>query len=293
LRDAAGIPKSVPSIHGRDQNHFDAMSVQLMEHCDEGIVSISAAAIGESNVELGGMPTGESRLVYATVSMGRSKHCPTLQAETSEATRNAKSSSKKQYVNLAVVGMVFDAAGDHLLITRRPSYMRSFPRAYVFPGGGVNAGESLLDAVAREVREETGLSVREWTLESLWESVYPTVSEPGVPIQAHHLVCYFSGRLNERLDNSIADQLVLCEEEVDGALWLSRKDIDSILNSTEKSDDGERNRELRFCTNNSEDNPSVKLKDLIGIYPQINESGEYCGIAQGSLFALEEFSLKG
>lgn len=101
--------------------------------------------------------------------------------------------------------------------------MGSFPGAFVYPGGGVDPLDAWLDwAVSRQVEEETGLCIDEWTLECLLESVYPsTVLTPVIPIQAHHLVCYYSGSLPDNDDDEDKVQFALCKNEVGGALWLS------------------------------------------------------------------------
>ena len=58
---------------------------------------------------------------------------------------------------VAVGAVVFDAAGRVLVVRRaRPPG----EGLWSLPGGKVEAGERLADAVVREVREETGLEVR-------------------------------------------------------------------------------------------------------------------------------------
>jgi len=59
--------------------------------------------------------------------------------------------------------MVFNGEGELLLI--RNSYGRS--HLWVLPGGGIGRRESPQDAAAREVKEETGLAVRELRLLSV------------------------------------------------------------------------------------------------------------------------------
>ena len=59
---------------------------------------------------------------------------------------------------MAVCGAIFDQDG-YLLLTRRAASMLFFPKAWVLPGGGVEAKEHFETALLREIREETGISI--------------------------------------------------------------------------------------------------------------------------------------
>ena len=56
---------------------------------------------------------------------------------------------------LGCSAVLFNPASDKLLLTQRADNGQ-----WVLPGGGVESGESLAEACAREVLEETGLTVR-------------------------------------------------------------------------------------------------------------------------------------
>ena len=56
---------------------------------------------------------------------------------------------------LGCSAVLFDPTGEKILITRRADNGQ-----WVLPGGGLESGESLAEACVREMREETGLSVR-------------------------------------------------------------------------------------------------------------------------------------
>lgn len=62
---------------------------------------------------------------------------------------------KKGDYGLVVCVWVYDGRG-HLLLTRRAP-QKSFPGTWENSGGAVRAGEDSLSAIARELREETGI----------------------------------------------------------------------------------------------------------------------------------------
>lgn len=57
---------------------------------------------------------------------------------------------------ISVRGIVLDPAG-RVLLLRRAASSRHFAGEWEFPGGKLDAGETLDQAIRREVREETGL----------------------------------------------------------------------------------------------------------------------------------------
>lgn len=61
---------------------------------------------------------------------------------------------------------------------------------YSFPGGRVEFGESLSDALHREVREETSLTIEVLSLAGFREAIWPA---GGVP-DAHFVILCFAAR---------------------------------------------------------------------------------------------------
>jgi len=62
------------------------------------------------------------------------------------------------YVGVAIGAMIFNDQGK-VLLTKRGPKARNEVGKWDFPGGAVNFGEKLEDAVKREVREELGIEI--------------------------------------------------------------------------------------------------------------------------------------
>ena len=63
-----------------------------------------------------------------------------------------------QVTRIAAYGLIVDA--DRLLLCRISSQLPDLAGSWTLPGGGLEFGEDPVDAMIREVREETGLIVR-------------------------------------------------------------------------------------------------------------------------------------
>jgi len=121
-----------------------------------------------------------------------------------------------------------------VLLTRRAKHMRTFPGAWVPPGGGVDPNEAAVDAARREVKEETGIDLSKDSVEltplCAWESAFPAsvaaCREAG-GLKRQHIVVYYVARISGGLAASARADLNWSLDtsdgtgaEVDCACWL-------------------------------------------------------------------------
>ncbi len=92
---------------------------------------------------------------------------------------------------------------------------------YTLPGGVVETGETLIEAVAREAREETSLQVEPVALAGHREAI---VRDAQGKIERHFVILCFAARW-------LAGEPVL-NEELDDARWLAPSEL-SGLRTTE------------------------------------------------------------
>ena len=92
---------------------------------------------------------------------------------------------------------------------------------YTLPGGGVETGETLVQAVTREVREETSLKIEPVALAGHREAI---VRDTQGRVERHFVILCFAARW-------LAGEPVL-NEELDDARWLDPAEL-SGLRTTE------------------------------------------------------------
>ena len=183
---------------------------------------------------------------------------------------------------LAAVALAVDESRNHVLLTRRPRGMRTFPGAWVLPGGGVDASDvSLCAAATRELLEEVGISTAPADASApvcCWESCYPTSYTEWSLARAagarciQHLVVYYMVPI------PINSVLKLDPIECDCAVWAPLSEIESLLGGC-----GDAERLFARAPGVPEGEP-ISGQLLRGVYP--NALGE--GIARGHLFALSQ-----
>jgi mutator protein MutT len=71
--------------------------------------------------------------------------------------------------------------GNKLLLTKE--VLESGRERWIFPGGGVNFGESLEEAVKREIKEELGMEIKVEKLLGFKEAIFPKVN--------YHTIIFF------------------------------------------------------------------------------------------------------
>ena len=106
------------------------------------------------------------------------------------------------------------------LMQKRSMNKRLYPGRWSVTGGAVDLGESTVDAVYRECKEELGIDVNPDKVELMM-----SVKRKNV------FVDIFLDKENWNVND-----LKLQEEEVDDVKWFDRKDLKAIIEGKETSD---------------------------------------------------------
>ncbi len=105
--------------------------------------------------------------------------------------------------------------GGKVLVVRRAR--KPALGVYTMPGGVVEAGETLTEAVTREVMEETAMTIAPVTLVGHREAI---IRDPGGRVERHFVILCFASRW-------LAGEPVL-NEELDDARWITLDELEGL-----------------------------------------------------------------
>lgn len=117
---------------------------------------------------------------------------------------------KKEHIVTSVVAVIVDDDG-RVLLTKRS--VPPFLDLWVMPGGKIDLGEPILEALKREVHEEVGLEVEVEDLIDVFEHLTPGEEN------CHFVILYYRCR-------PLYCDVVPNEQEVSEAAWVSCCELD-------------------------------------------------------------------
>ncbi len=94
---------------------------------------------------------------------------------------------------IIVVAVIQNSAGEYL-ICKKPVRRGVFPGQCALPGGGIEPGERMLDALRREVREEVGLEIEDIRPLFFKDGEYPKLFPDGSRQDIYMVFLLFSCR---------------------------------------------------------------------------------------------------
>ena len=127
--------------------------------------------------------------------------------------------SRRPSPRVVVVAVARNASG-RVLLCRMPADRGVFPGLWSLPGGGVEAGESLLGALAREVREELGVGLVSATPRMFKDLLHEKRSPSSEPRPVYMVFQIYECRLS-------SEQLTLNEEFTE-YVWASASELSGL-----------------------------------------------------------------
>lgn len=116
-------------------------------------------------------------------------------------------------IKVAVSAVVLDDTGRILMIRRTDN------DRYAIPGGGLEAGETVSEAVAREVLEETGIDVEVTDLVGVFSNPEHVIAYDDGEVRQEFSICFRARPIGGSLRTS---------EESKEVLWVTPAAVDSL-----------------------------------------------------------------
>lgn len=107
---------------------------------------------------------------------------------------------------------------DEYLICRKPADRGVFPGQWALPGGGIEPGERMTDALIREVREEVGLEITAIHPHHFKDGAYPKLFPGRASLEIYMIFLIFTCR-------AAAGQAVTLGDEFEAHAWVPAADL--------------------------------------------------------------------
>ena len=106
---------------------------------------------------------------------------------------------------------------DRVLLGRRSTRRKAYPGVWDLPGGHVETGETVEEALVRELREEVGVTPTEWR-------EFAVLREPGVGDESADTLCFHLFLVTEWRGDPYNRQ----PDEHDTIAWLTLDDVTGL-----------------------------------------------------------------
>jgi nucleoside triphosphatase len=132
----------------------------------------------------------------------------------SETTKRKLSKKDTNSWRVIVVGVIQNAR-DEYLICRKPKIRGVFPGQWALPGGGIEPGERMEEALRREIKEEVGIEIFDIQPLFFKDGRYPKLFPDGSSMDIYMIFLIFACRA--------ASKEVVVGEEFETYAWAKRE----------------------------------------------------------------------
>jgi len=115
-----------------------------------------------------------------------------------------------------VVGVIENSRGE-FLICKKPIHRGVFPGQWALPGGGIEQGERMMDALRREIREEVGIEIDGVKPLFFKDGEYPKLFQDGSQKEIYMIFLLFSC-------HALSEEVVI-GEEFEQYAWVKGEDL--------------------------------------------------------------------
>lgn len=122
-------------------------------------------------------------------------------------------------ITRVIVVPVIKNERDEFLICKMPDNQGVFPGQWGLPGGGIEAGEQMIDALKREVREELGITLSSITPLSFRDDIQEKQFPDGHREKIYMIYLIFKCRTQ--------DQSIHLNDEFEAFAWVTPENINN------------------------------------------------------------------